>query len=137
PQFLSEDRFNARPQIRPGNPRDAGDGHWYRQPTDGQNALGVIEGLIPAREDGLITCALALVDQLPFDPPYEWMEPKERLDEHVARRGDIVVTADMATRVRDDSLHLCGWHAPKEPPRQRQDRAPYTDDAWLERAGRR
>ena len=66
-----------------------------------QDALGVHPRLVAQTHDRFVARALALVDQARADPPHQRMEPEQRFDRHVDRRGEVVAPPHVRELVRE------------------------------------
>src|ERR1700733_6937457 len=93
-------------QVRPG---DAGyDCSWCsnRKFADTQDAFGVHLCRAAKPHDGLIACTFSFFQQTPLQPPDNWMEPKNHLNQHLKGCSEIIATLDVRDFVSNDPLNL-------------------------------
>ena len=79
-----------------------------------------------------VTRAFPLIQQPGADPPHQRMEPKDGLHEHMNRRGQVVVTANMAQFMRHDGFQFRVREMLLQVRRQQQHRTPTSDDGGLQ-----
>src|SRR5262249_37142579 len=103
---VGHDVFDPCLEIRAGDTGVAWNGRGNIEPAYFQNAFGVHLAVVAGYHDGLITGALALVDQPRADPPNGRIEPEHGFDQHVERGSQIVPAPQVAELVRENRLQL-------------------------------
>src|SRR5215471_2014388 len=80
--------------------------------TDLQNARGVNLGRASGSQYFFIAGTFPFFDEARLDPPYQRMEPENRLHQNMNGRSKVVMTTDVALLVRDDRVEFFSGKMP-------------------------
>jgi hypothetical protein len=76
------------------------------KPADVQDSFRIHGWGVAAPQDVVVANSFAFLRQPLAEPPDQRMKPKERFDEHVNGRGEVVPVANVADFMRQDRLEL-------------------------------
>jgi hypothetical protein len=93
---VAHDGLDSAPDIGARHAGNACQRRFQIELADAEYGVGVDARLIAEAEHFFIAGAFAFFDKARADPPDQGMEPEERFDYHVERRGEIIAATDMA-----------------------------------------
>ncbi len=91
---------------------------------------------MPRAHDGLVAGAFAFFHEPRADPPDQWMEPEQRLHEHVQRASEVVTPGQVLRLVGQKGVDTRLFEMFEERVRNQENRPPEADEARLPRPGR-
>src|SRR5262249_30643122 len=104
--------------------------------ANGENTFGINIRFVAESQDRLITSLFPLVDETRPDPPNQWVEPKDRLNDHVDCRCEVVAALDMAGLVRENCVQLLRIELLGNSFRKQEHRTRHPEHARLDQARR-
>ena len=122
-------------EVGAGDAGDAGERGLDAELADSEDALGVGLGAVAEEEDFFVAGTFALLDELGFDPPHQWVEPEDGLDEHVEEGGEVVAAADVGGLVGEDGFEVGVVEVGGDGLGPEEDGADDAEDAGLHGAG--